>query len=544
MKTSRNTNGNGRSQGKGNGNGRDGHNQKGKYFYPKYLQEKLAITVLVITLALFALIMVLYRIIRDNNEQYKKIVLTQRQQEYESRVIPYRRGDIVDRNGTYLATSEKVYNLIIDPRQIMSAPERYLEPTIETLVASFGFDAGELRAMIEEKKDSAYLRYSKGRQLTYDQRTAFEQLAKEKNDAYIKNKDEVEGRKRVKGVWFEDEYKRIYPYNLSLIHILKGMDLENVQFVKLFQNAQDVIEKLKDASIRKIAVVGAGYIGVELAEAFRRNGREVVLIDCAETCLSGYYDREFSDIMTKNLMDHGVKLAFGETVTELEGDGKVQKIITDKGSHEADMVVFGIGFKPNTVLGQGQLRLYKNHAFLVDRKQETSIPGVYAIGDCATVYNNAIQATDYIALATNAVRSGIIAAHNACGRLLESPGVQGSNGISIWGLHMLSTGISLARAERLGYKAGVTDYEDWQKAEFMENGNNRVKIRIVYDMDTRIILGAQMCSDYDISMGIHLFSMAIEEQVDIDKLKLFDLFFLPHFNKPYNYITMAALAAR
>ena len=325
---------------------------------------------------------------------------------------------------------------------------------------------------------------------------------------------------------------------------LQGMDLENVQFVKLFQNAQDVIEKLKDASIRKIAVVGAGYIGVELAEAFRRNGREVVLIDCAETCLSGYYDREFSDIMTKNLMDHGVKLAFGETVTELEGDGKVQKIITDKGSHEADMVVFGIGFKPNTMLGQGQIKVFKNQAFLTDRKQETSIPGVYAIGDCATVYNNAIQATDYIALATNAVRSGIIAAHNACGRILESPGVQGSNGISIWGLHMLSTGISLARAERLGYKAGVTDYEDWQKAEFMENGNNKVKIRIVYDKETRIILGAQMCSDYDISMGIHLFSMAIEEQVTIDKLKLFDLFFLPHFNKPYNYITLAALAAR
>ena len=200
---------------------------------------------------------------------------------------------------------------------------------------------------------------------------------------------------------------------------IKGMDLENVQFVKLFQNAQDVIEKLKDGSIRRIAVVGAGYIGVELAEAFRRNGREVVLIDCADTCLSGYYDREFSDIMAKNLESHGVKLAFGETVTGLEGGGKVQNVITDKGSHEADMVVFGIGFKPNTVLGQGQLRLYKNHAFLVDRKQETSIPGVYAIGVCATVYNNAIQATDYIALATNAVRSGIIAAHNACGRLLD-----------------------------------------------------------------------------------------------------------------------------
>ena len=325
---------------------------------------------------------------------------------------------------------------------------------------------------------------------------------------------------------------------------LQGMDLENVQFVKLYQNARDVIQKLKDPSIRRIAVVGAGYIGVELAEAFVRNGREVVLIDCADTCLAVYYDSEFSYIMGKNLESHGVELALGETVVKLEGRKRVQTVVTDQARYQADMVVFGIGFKPNTGLGQGRLKLFKNGAYLVDRRQETSVAGVYAIGDCATVYNNAIQATDYIALATNAVRSGIIAAHNACGRTLESVGVQGSNGISIWGLHMLCTGISLKRAQKMGYAAASSDYEDWQKAEFMENGNNKVKIRIVYDKETRIILGAQMCSDYDISMGIHLFSMAIEEQVTIDKLKLFDLFFLPHFNKPYNYITMAALAAR
>lgn len=215
MKTSRNTNGNGRSGGRNSSNGgrEEQNRQKGKYFYPKYLQEKLAITVLVITLALFALVIILYGIIKENNEQYNKIVLTQRQQEYENRTIPYRRGDIVDRNGTYLATSEKVYNLIIDPGQIMSKPERYLEPTIEALVNSFGFDAGELRSLIEERRETAYLRYNKGRQLTYDQRTAFEALAKEMNAAYIANKDDVEGKKRVRGIWFEDEYKRIYPYN-------------------------------------------------------------------------------------------------------------------------------------------------------------------------------------------------------------------------------------------------------------------------------------------------------------------------------------------
>ena len=98
------------------------------------MQEKLAITIILISLALFALIFVLYRIVNENSERYNKIVLSQRQQEYASRTIPYRRGDIVDRNGTYLATSEKVYNLILDPSQIMDKPDySFLYPTVDAL---------------------------------------------------------------------------------------------------------------------------------------------------------------------------------------------------------------------------------------------------------------------------------------------------------------------------------------------------------------------------------------------------------------------------
>lgn len=324
---------------------------------------------------------------------------------------------------------------------------------------------------------------------------------------------------------------------------LKGMELKNVQFVKLYQNAQDVIEKLKNPSIQKITIVGAGYIGVELAEAFQRNGRVVTLIDSAPGCLTNYYDDIFTKRMEKNLQEHGVRLAFGETVKKLEGSTCVEKVITDHASYQADMVVFCAGFRPNTILGDGKLKQFTNGAYLVDIHQESSIKDVYAIGDCATVYNNASQQIDYIALATNAVRSGIIAAHNACETRLESPGVQGSNGINIWDLKMVSTGLSLNKAKKMGYDAAAVDYEDYQKAGFLEHDNYKVAIRIVYDKNSRIILGAQLCSEYDISMGIHMFSMAIQEQVTIDKLKLFDLFFLPHFNQPYNYITMAALKA-
>ena len=93
------------------------------------MQEKLAVTVLVITLALFGLAVKLYMLVDEKNEEYTEIVLNQ-QSSYNSRTLPYRRGDIVDRNGTYLATSEKVYNLILDPNQINKDSANYLETTV------------------------------------------------------------------------------------------------------------------------------------------------------------------------------------------------------------------------------------------------------------------------------------------------------------------------------------------------------------------------------------------------------------------------------
>ena len=320
--------------------------------------------------------------------------------------------------------------------------------------------------------------------------------------------------------------------------------LENVQFVKLYQNSAEVIEKLKNnKGINRVAVVGAGYIGVELAEAFERLGKEVILIDVADTCLAGYYDRELSDLMSKNLADHGIKLAYGQTVQAVEGEGKVERIVTDKETFDVDMVIMAVGFRPNTALGAGKIELFRNGAFLVDKKQETSIPGVYAVGDCATIYDNALDEMSYIALASNAVRSGIVGAYNATGHELEGIGVQGSNGINIYDLKMVSTGLTLEKAKSAGYNAVETGFNDLQKPEFIKHDNHEVAIRIVFDKDTRVILGAQLASHEDISMGIHLFSLAIQEKVTIDKLALTDIFFLPHFNKPYNYITMAALTA-
>lgn len=197
MRTSRNTNPENQKQVRRSSNKRRTFN--------KYMQEKLAITVIVITLALFALIYVLYNIVQLNQDTYNQIVLSQ--QEYDSRVIPYRRGDIVDRNGTYLATTEKVYNLIIDPKQILYDKENYLEASVSALVNVFGYDAQTMRDLITGNPDKQYIRYA--RQLSYDEKEAFTTYQSETNTANSKAGSTA----RVRGVWFEDEYKRIYPYN-------------------------------------------------------------------------------------------------------------------------------------------------------------------------------------------------------------------------------------------------------------------------------------------------------------------------------------------
>lgn len=331
--------------------------------------------------------------------------------------------------------------------------------------------------------------------------------------------------------------------SLPIIPPIPGRELENVQQVKLYQDAQAVIEKLKLGGINHVTVVGSGYIGVELAEAFKRKGKEVALLDIADGCLTGYYDPEFSNLMKQNLIDNGIDCKFGQALEEIKGDKKVEAVKTSNEEFATDMVILCVGFRPNTELGKGKLEQFKNGAYIVNKKQETSVKDVYAIGDCATVYDNAVDGINYIALATNAVRSGIIAAHNACGTAIESIGVQGSNGISIYGLHLISTGLTAEKAAKFGYEVETTSFEDNQRPEFMKE-NDIVKIKIVYDKKTRRVLGMQCASRYDMSMVNHMFSLAIQEHVTIGRIALLDIFFLPHFNKPYNYITMAALTAK
>ncbi len=196
-------------------------NRNKKRVLTGYMQEKLAVTVLVITLALIGLVAVLYNLIEEKGEDYTQIVLNQHSS-FDSRTIPYRRGDIVDRNGTYLATSEKVYNLILDPNQINKGAEDFLEPTVSALCEVFGYERQAVLDTIQNNPDSYYIRYA--RQLSAEQKEAFETKQQEFNNKSIESRKSD----RIKGVWFEDEYRRFYPYDSLACNVI-GFSFDNGQ---------------------------------------------------------------------------------------------------------------------------------------------------------------------------------------------------------------------------------------------------------------------------------------------------------------------------
>lgn len=165
--------------------------------FPKFMQKKLVILYLGIILAFVFLIGRITYINASDGEEYTKIVLDQ--QQYDSRVIPYKRGDIVDRNGTKIATSERVYNVILDVKTMLS-DEDYVEPTKQVLKDCFGIEEEEVDTLIEESPDSRYSVLKKG----IDYNTAKEFEAIDEDD---------ENYPDVKGIWLESDYVRTYPYN-------------------------------------------------------------------------------------------------------------------------------------------------------------------------------------------------------------------------------------------------------------------------------------------------------------------------------------------
>ncbi|WP_379130067.1 FAD-dependent oxidoreductase [Paenibacillus sp. sgz500958] len=345
------------------------------------------------------------------------------------------------------------------------------------------------------------------------------------------------------GEEFEDTYDKLIMTTGSwpIVPKLEGMDLQGILLSKNYSHSNTIIEEAQ--KVNHITVVGAGYIGVELVEAFQMNGKQVTLIDAEDRILSKYLDAEFTAPIEQSLQDHGIKLALGEKVSSFAGmDGKVNKVITDKGEHETDLVILCIGFRPNTELLKGQVDMLPNGAIIVDNYMQTSAPDVFAAGDSCAIHYNPTGKHAYIPLATNAVRMGTLVARNLVSNTIPYMGTQGTSGIKIYEDNIAGTGLTEEAAKHEGIDAESVVITDNYRPEFMPTFE-QVLLKVVFERTTRRILGAQIMSKMDLTQSINTVSVCIQNGMTVDQLAFIDFFFQPHYNKPWNFLNTAGLQA-
>ncbi len=342
----------------------------------------------------------------------------------------------------------------------------------------------------------------------------------------------------------EDNYDKLVLTlgSWPIVPKFEGGELENIILCKNYNHAKVIETKCKDA--KNVVIIGAGYIGVELAEAFQMKNKNVTLIDAEKRIMAKYLDEEFTDIAEVEFKNHNVNLVLGEKVKCFKGEnGKVTHVVTDSGTYEGDLVILCIGFAPSTSLIKGKLETLPNGAIIIDEYMRTSKDDVFAAGDCCVVKYNPTGDKRYIPLATNAVRMGTLVAMNIEKPTLKYMGTQGTSGIKIYEKCIASTGLTEEVAKNTtSFKVESVVVKDNYRPEFMPTFEE-ASLKLVFDKETRRVLGGQIISNLDLTQFMNTLSVVIQNNMTVEELAMTDFFFQPHFNKPWSLLNIAALEA-
>lgn len=321
---------------------------------------------------------------------------------------------------------------------------------------------------------------------------------------------------------------------------LPGVDSANVLLCKNYAHAKTLFKRAKSA--KKIAVIGAGYIGVELVEAYSRQHKEVTLIDANTRVLAKYYDKVYTDHVEQQFVDHHVSLALDQQVKRFEDCENGVIVHTTKDKFKVDLAVLCIGFAPNTSLLKNHVQMLDNGAIITNEYMQSSDPDIYAAGDCAAINYNPTHQLSYIPLATNAIRQGTYVAYNLFTHSHKDMGTQASSGLMLYNTTMVATGLTLQAALAHGIDAESVTIKDNYRPEFMPS-TTPVVMTLVWDKQSRRILGGQLMSKHDVSASINTLSLCIQDQHTIDYLAYVDMFFQPSFDRPFHYLNQLAQAA-
>ncbi len=319
-----------------------------------------------------------------------------------------------------------------------------------------------------------------------------------------------------------------------------GVEMKGVFALKTLPDAIAIKSYLREKACKKVLIVGAGFIGLEMCEAIKGLNIETEVIDLSPRPAMRW-DPEFSKTIYEEMSRHGVGFTPDAGMESIEkGKEYALRLNTTKGPMEADMILIAIGIRPNTKLAaDAGLQLGKSGAIQVDFSQHTSDKDIYAVGDCCEAYQRVSRKWTHIPLGDIANKQGRVAGMNVGGGAMIFPGIVGAQSFKIFDLGVAATGIDEAEAKESGYYPISAII--WGNA-FVASlpGEKKLGLKLVADRATGMLLGAQAVGTKGAVERVNILSCALWAGLRLDDLAYMDFAYAPPFNTAWDPIHIAA----
>jgi NADPH-dependent 2,4-dienoyl-CoA reductase/sulfur reductase-like enzyme len=325
---------------------------------------------------------------------------------------------------------------------------------------------------------------------------------------------------------------------------IPGLDQPGVFVLRELTDGQVLKQHLAEAQPTRAVIVGAGYIGMEMAEALRGRGLAVTVVERMDQVVPGF-DPVIAALVADALGRHGVSVETGvtvQTVEEAGGDGL--RVRTDRGPLSTDLVLVAVGIRPRVGLARSAgVALGETGAIAVDDGMRTNVPGVFAAGDCAEARHIVSGRPVWIPLGTTANKQGKVAGANAAGAEERFAGVAGTAGFKVFDLEVARTGLTSAEAAGLGIDV-VTAVSRQSSRAHGYPGANPITTILAAERGTGRLIGAQMAGVGVVAKRIDVFATALAAGLTVEALEDLDLSYAPPFAPVYDPVLIAATVAR
>lgn len=326
---------------------------------------------------------------------------------------------------------------------------------------------------------------------------------------------------------------------------IAGADLPGVFELHTMNDSFDVKKHVEESNAKSALIIGAGYIGVEMADALSHLGMRTTLVGRSRVVFPSV-DPEFGLLIESKLRMNGVEVVSGTEIARIESANSRLAVTSKNGWRETvDLILLVAGVRPASDLArEAGISLGRHGAIQVNSRMETAAPGVYAAGDCAETWHRVLQSYTYSPLGTTSHKQGRIAGENAVGGTAEFRGSVGTQVVKIFDLAVARTGLRETEARAAGFNdTSTTESKFWDHKAYYP-GAEEMHFRVTGDYQSGKLLGAQIVGHWksEVAKRIDIFASALFHGMRVDGLNDLDLSYTPPLSSPWDPVQMAAQA--